>query len=111
MARFTRSHGVIFVAALLAACSSKGTTGAGGKSATTGAGASTTSTASGAGGQAAASWVLQYHYSANRNGVTVDPAFTGTAAAGLHVDSGFHATIQGAVYAQPLFIDRQGKAK
>ena len=114
MARFTRSHGVIFVAALLAACSSKGTTGAGGKTATTtgaGAGMSTSSTASGAGGQAAASSVLQYHYSANRNGVTVDPAFTAAGAAGLHVDSGFHATIQGAVYAQPLFIDGQGKAK
>src|SRR2546421_357983 len=47
--------------------------------------------------------VLQHHKSATRDGLFVDAAFTRAAAAGLHLDPGFSATVNGHVYAQPLF--------
>jgi putative pyrroloquinoline-quinone binding quinoprotein len=47
--------------------------------------------------------VLQYHKSLARDGHYVDPAFTRAAAARLHRDPAFHASVTGPVYAQPLF--------
>jgi hypothetical protein len=47
--------------------------------------------------------VTTYHGAANRSGLYVTPAMTWSAAAGIHLDTGFHATIQGQVYAQPLY--------
>jgi outer membrane protein assembly factor BamB len=49
--------------------------------------------------------VLQYHKSATRDGLYVDAAFTRAAAAGLHRDTAFSATIQGPTYAQLLYLE------
>jgi len=50
--------------------------------------------------------VLQHHNHANRDGLYVDAAFTKAAAAQLHIDPSFHASIEGPTYAQPLYLDR-----
>jgi len=50
--------------------------------------------------------VLQYHNNASRDGLYVDATFTKAAAAKLHIDPSFHATIEGPTYAQPLYLDR-----
>ncbi|HYB42493.1 MAG TPA: PQQ-binding-like beta-propeller repeat protein [Candidatus Methylomirabilis sp.] len=47
--------------------------------------------------------VLQHHKNPSRDGHYVDPAFTPAAAAQLHLDPGFHATLSGPTFAQPLF--------
>src|SRR5438105_3391590 len=52
--------------------------------------------------------VLQHHKSATRDGLFVDAAFTRAAAAGLHLDTGFSAKVNGNVYAQPLFVPADG---
>src|SRR5579859_3723634 len=52
---------------------------------------------------AAAQTVPTYHGAADRSGLYVTPALTWTAAAGVHLDTGFKATITGNVYAQPLY--------
>ncbi|HEY3120466.1 MAG TPA: hypothetical protein VGL15_07575, partial [Vicinamibacteria bacterium] len=49
--------------------------------------------------------VLQHHKHASRDGLYVEPAFTKAAAAGLHRDLTFNATIQGPTYAQPLYLE------
>ncbi len=52
--------------------------------------------------------MLQYHRSAARDGVYVEPALTHAVAATLHRDPTFTATILGAAYAQPLYVDADG---
>ena len=47
--------------------------------------------------------VTTYHNSNQRSGAYVIPALTKSAAAAIQPDIGFHATISGHVYAQPLF--------
>jgi len=51
------------------------------------------------------SGVLQYHNHASRDGLYIDSTFTKDAAARLHMDATFHATIQGPTYAQALYFD------
>ncbi len=48
--------------------------------------------------------VLEHHGGARRDGVYVDPTLTRRAAAAFHVDTGFKATVAGAIYAQPLYV-------
>lgn len=53
--------------------------------------------------------VLMNHKSLSRDGLYIEPALTKTAAAGLHKLATFtSATLAGAVYAQPLFVDGGG---
>lgn len=47
--------------------------------------------------------VLQYHNGADRQGLYVASGLTYSRAAHLRLDPGFHAEVQGAVYAQPLY--------
>ena len=49
--------------------------------------------------------VNEHHGSRTRNGVYVEPALTRAAAAKVHRVAGFNATLQGPVYAQPLYIE------
>lgn len=49
--------------------------------------------------------VLQFHKNASRDGHYVDAAFTRAAAAKIHKDAGFMATMSGPTYAQPLFFE------
>lgn len=51
----------------------------------------------------AAGDVLTYHNTANRHGLFVAPGLTAAAAKTLHPDTGFNGTVQGQVYAQPLY--------
>jgi PQQ enzyme repeat len=60
-------------------------------------------TATAAGGAAGAESVITYHGAANRSGLYVAPTLTWTKAATIRLDSGFHATVDGAVYGQPLY--------
>jgi len=52
--------------------------------------------------------VVTYHNSNQRDGAYVLPNLTLAAAAGLHRDTGFSATVTGHVYAQPLFWKPKG---
>ena len=52
--------------------------------------------------------VLELHAGPSRAGAYVEPAFTRTAAATLHLDATFNATYTGAAYAQALYLDRGG---
>jgi hypothetical protein len=49
--------------------------------------------------------VVQFHNHASRDGLYIDPAFTQSAAANLTRDLNFDGTIQGDVYAQPLYVE------
>jgi len=49
--------------------------------------------------------VTQYHNHASRDGLYVDSAFTQSAAANLTRDPNFDGTIEGVVFAQPLYIE------
>ena len=49
--------------------------------------------------------VTQFHNHSSRDGLYIDPAFTQSAAAKLTRDLNFDGTIDGDVYAQPLYID------
>src|SRR5438105_7345688 len=49
--------------------------------------------------------VTQFHNHSSRDGLYIDPAFTQSAAAKLTRDLNFDGTIDGEVYAQPLYID------
>lgn len=53
--------------------------------------------------------VLQHHRSPARDGVYTVPGLTKAAAATLRLDPAFNATVNGNVYAQPLYLDRGGK--
>jgi hypothetical protein len=90
------------------------TTGAGGKATTgstgggTGAGGSSGSGgAGGSGGNPNSGGVnvLQFHKNLSRDGLYIDAAFTKTAAAMIHKDTTFNATIQGPTFAQPLYFE------
>lgn len=48
--------------------------------------------------------VLEHHGGPARTGVYVDPSLTRAAAAGFRLDPAFRATLEGAVYAQPLYV-------
>jgi hypothetical protein len=52
--------------------------------------------------------VLMHHKNLNRDGVYLQPSLTKAAAAGLTRDPSFSASLSGAVYAQPLFVDGRG---
>src|SRR5262245_47791178 len=54
--------------------------------------------------EAAAQDVLQHHGNSTRDGLYVDPLFTQKAAANIHRDPVFRATLPGPTYAQPLFV-------
>jgi hypothetical protein len=49
--------------------------------------------------------VTQYHNHSSRDGLYIDSAFTQSAAANLTRDGNFDGTIEGNVYAQPLYIE------
>ena len=49
--------------------------------------------------------VTQYHNHGSRDGLYIDSAFTLSAAANLTRDLNFNGTIEGDVYAQPLYIE------
>jgi hypothetical protein len=49
--------------------------------------------------------VTQYHNHSSRDGLYIDSGFTPSAAANLTRDMSFNGTIQGNVFAQPLYID------
>ncbi len=49
--------------------------------------------------------VIQHHDHDDRDGVFVDAKLTKTAAAGMHLDTTFQASLAGETYAQPLFVD------
>jgi len=52
--------------------------------------------------------VVAYHNSANRSGLYTVPGLNFDAAANMHLDSGFNATLSGNVYAQPLYWQPAG---
>ena len=52
--------------------------------------------------------VVTYHNSASRSGLYTVPGLTFAAAANMHLDSGFNATLSGNVYAQPLYWQPAG---
>jgi hypothetical protein len=49
--------------------------------------------------------VTEHHNNDTRDGLYIDAAFTKAAAAGLQRDAAFNGSIQGNVYAQPLYIE------
>jgi hypothetical protein len=51
----------------------------------------------------AAESVVTYHGAADRSGLYLAPTLTWTKAATVRLDTGFHATVDGAVYSQPLY--------
>jgi hypothetical protein len=55
--------------------------------------------------RAAATSVSEYHNHDTRDGLYIDAAFTKAAASGLKRDTAFNGTIQGNVYAQPLYVE------
>ncbi len=71
---------------------------------TTGAGMTTSSSSTGSG--VVGDSVLMHHKNPSRDGVYVEPALVKSAIATLHEDPAFQPSgLQGAEYAQPLFID------
>lgn len=87
--------------------SSSGTGGTGGTGGTTASSSSgSTSTSSSSGNPMAGDSVLMHHKNPSRDGLYVQPTFTKAAIGTLHKDTAFAPTgLQGAVYAQPLFVD------
>ena len=59
--------------------------------------------AAGVSGAAAAESIITYHHHADRSGHYITPELTWTEAATVRLDAGFHATVDGAIYAQPLY--------
>lgn len=55
--------------------------------------------------------VLTYHGALDRSGLFVVPALTEERARSLHLDTAFHAKIEGRTYAQPLFWLRRGATR
>jgi hypothetical protein len=60
---------------------------------------------SGDGGNDGGASVLQFHHHPNRDGFYVDPAITEASAATMHRDTTFDGTVDGDVYAQPLYVE------
>src|SRR5580704_13009863 len=54
--------------------------------------------------------VLEHHENAARTGLFVVPSLTWERARNAHRDPNFHADVDGAVYAQPLFWKAPGNA-
>ncbi len=116
-----RSLGVAIAlgAAALPACSSNGNGSGGGGQGTgassagghvpnlTGGGGS----GAGGGGVDVGASVLTMHNHSNRDGLYADAAFTKQAAAKLHKEGSFAATVSGDEYAQVLFYDAKGSGK
>jgi hypothetical protein len=111
---------IALAAAALPACSSNGNTGsgAGGSSASSATGGhnpGSGGSGSGAGGGGVivdvGASVLMMHNHASRDGLYADAAFTRKAAAKLHKDVSFIATVSGDEYAQVLFYDAKGSGK
>jgi hypothetical protein len=73
-----------------------------------GSGAGTSSSGSGGPADGAApltsASVLQHHTNASRDGVYTDPLMTKAYAASLKLDTTFNPTINGNIYAQPLYV-------
>jgi outer membrane protein assembly factor BamB len=59
--------------------------------------------AAGVSGAAADESVITYHGAADRSGHYIAPKLTWPEAATVRLDAGFHATVDGAIYAQPLY--------
>jgi outer membrane protein assembly factor BamB len=59
--------------------------------------------AAGVSGAAAAESIITYHHHADRSGHYITLGLTWAEAATVRLDAGFHATVDGAVYAQPLY--------
>jgi PQQ-like domain len=57
---------------------------------------------------ATAQSVVTYHNAPDRSGLYTVPGLTVAAAANLHLDPGFNATVSGNVYAQPLYWQPPG---
>ena len=57
----------------------------------------------GVSGAGAAQSVITYHNAANRSGLYVAPTLSWTTAPHVKLDTSFQATVDGAVYAQPLY--------
>jgi hypothetical protein len=55
--------------------------------------------------------VLQHHNDAERSGVYTDASFTRAAVRAIRQDTAFNATLQGGVYAQPLYWDGGGSGR
>jgi outer membrane protein assembly factor BamB len=89
------------------ASGSSGSAGSAGSGGAAGVGGTGGGGAGGTGGTSpqAGGSVLQHHNHASRDGVYVDAMLTRTAVANLRIDSTFNSpTIQGAMYAQPLYL-------
>jgi hypothetical protein len=54
-------------------------------------------------GAAAVESIITYHHTADRSGHYIAPHLTWTEAATVRLDAGFYATVDGAIYAQPLY--------
>ena len=92
---------VCFFAAALLACTKMTTPGPppGGETTAPGAGAGAQLSSPGAAA------VLQHHNDAQRSGVYTDASLTRAALGAMRQDTAFSASLQGAVYAQPLYWD------
>jgi len=95
---------VAMLSMLWLGCDCKSATGSGGGGGGGGA------TGGGGGGDAGAPFdagasVFQHHRDNTHGGVYVDPAFTHAAVSTLHLAPNFPVVLDGAAYAQPLFID------
>jgi outer membrane protein assembly factor BamB len=55
--------------------------------------------------------VLQYHHHSNRDGLYVQPRLSKAAAATMHRDLTFDGTVDGNVYAQPLYVENGANGK
>jgi PQQ enzyme repeat len=62
-----------------------------------------TAAAAGVGGAAAGESVVTYHGALNRSGLYEAPGLTWAKAATVQLDAGFNASVDGAIYAQPLY--------
>ncbi len=49
--------------------------------------------------------VLEHHLHASRDGAYIDPSMTRAAAAAIHLDTTFVATVDGIIYGHPLYVD------
>jgi len=106
---------VSFGPAVLCACSkgSKASTSGAGAAQSTSAATTATgsSSSSGVGGGFITGSVLQRNKHASRDGLYVEPALTPAAAASMHLDTSFAVTMQGNVYAQPLYVENGPNGK
>jgi hypothetical protein len=49
--------------------------------------------------------VLEHHLHPSRDGFYTDPTLTKSAAANVKIDAGFHASVNGIIYGQPLYVE------